>query len=239
MNSVIFTVCQRPYYLRESLEHWSKVRGINDWRLIFMIEPTRVVNEQVKVIDDFSHSNKQLIFNKERLGVLGNPWHGFEKSFNSGSHFTVLAEEDILVSEDVLEYFTFCIKEKTSDPEILTVCSNLRQKEFEEDREHEILSDIRFDPLIWGTWKDRWDNVIRDSWDHDYSTGDGNQGAGWDWNLNTRIMPSKGLKSLFPVNARSQHIGRLEGTHCTPNFYEETTSPSFRMGREKGQFYFS
>lgn len=237
MNSIVFTVCQRPYYLKESLESWSKVRGFRDWRLIFMIEPTKVVNEQVKVIDELSHPNKQLIFNKERLGVLNNPWQGFEKSFSTGAEFTIIGEEDIVVSEDILEYFNYAIDTRTFDLDVLTVCSNLREKEFEPDRDYEVLEDIRFDPLIWGTWKSRWDNVIRNTWDHDYSTGTDSQGAGWDWNLNTRIMPQNGFKSLFPVNSRSQHIGRLEGTHCTPSYYEETMSPSFKVSRERGEYY--
>ena len=48
-----------------------------------------------------------ITINPQRYGVLGNPWHAFNDGF-AVSDFVVLAEEDLIVSEDVLEYFAWC-----------------------------------------------------------------------------------------------------------------------------------
>src|SRR5690606_27286940 len=82
-----------------------------------------------------------------------------------------------------------------------------------------------FNPLNWGTWKDRWEFYIRDTWDHDYSTNNGRPGyqAGWDWNLNTRVLPSREKVCVWPGTSRVQNIGQ-HGTHADPNDYPVSTS---------------
>jgi hypothetical protein len=92
-----------------------------------------------------------------------------------------------------------------------------------------------FNPLIWGLWKDRWVDVVRDTWDHDYSTYNGTPGnqAGWDWNLNTRVIPNLGLKCSLPLQSRVSHIG-VVGTHGRIENFKET--PSFVADRDPVEY---
>lgn len=228
MDTIVFTVCSRPVYFEQALESWSAVRGVQDWRIIFMIEPTPASKRQADAIERFRHPNKQLIFNPDRLGVLVNPWTGLDKSFNSGAGFTVVAEEDVIVSSDVLEYMNFARECATDDT--LAVCANNRGS-LDNEKVSEVHRLEMFDPLIWGTWKEKWDTVLRDTWDKNYSTGDNGHLAGWDHNISLRLIPQHGYHVMFPHQSRSDHIGEIAGTHCVPAFFSQTQSPCFVADR--------
>lgn len=228
MDTIVFTVCSRPSYLEEALSSWSAARGIQNWRVVFMIEPTPATKRQAEVIENFRHPNKQLVFNSERLGVLVNPWAGLDKCFSSGAEFTILAEEDVIVSSDVLEYFDFA--RGCSDDSTLAICANNRSS-LDESKVSEVCRLEKFDPLIWGTWSDQWHSVLRDTWDKDYSTGEGGHYAGWDHNINRRLIPQHSKHVLFPHQSRSDHIGEIAGTHCVPEFFPETQAPCFVLDR--------
>ena len=55
-----------------------------------------------------------IALNRLRQGVLGNPWLALDHAFgvspdlHGPRDFAILAEEDLIVSPDVLEYFTWC-----------------------------------------------------------------------------------------------------------------------------------
>lgn len=232
-DTVVFTVCRRPFYFREALASWGEVRGIQDWRLIFMVEPTEATHDQVKIIDAFRHPDKQVVFNRERLGVLVNPWEGLETSFSTGSQYTVLAEEDLVVSDDVLEFQAWARDEFRDAPEVYGVMSQM-QGSFETDDPEAVALVQNFNPWVWGTWKDRWESVLRDTWDKDYSSGnpDGSR-AGWDWNIAQRVLPSWGGFMVVPGAARSQNTGQYLGVHAVPEDFEGTLAKTFRSHRPR------
>jgi len=235
-DTIVFTVCQRPWYLKEALASWGEVRGVQDWRLIFMVEPTHMTKDAAAVIEQFRHPDKQVVFNAERLGVLVNPWEGLEKSFKTGAEFTVLAEEDLIVSDDVLEYMTWAKNEFENVPEVFGAMCQL-QGTFETPDPDVVALVQDFNPWIWGTWRNRWTGVLRDTWDKDYSTGnpDGSQ-AGWDWNIAKRILPRFDAKFVVTGASRSQNIGKHMGTHAQEQDFEGTQAKTFRNHRS-GCYY--
>lgn len=230
-DTIVFTVCQRPWYLREALASWGEARGVHDWRLIFMVEDTPMAKDAAKVIEDFHHPDKQVVFNPGRFGVLINPWEGMEKSFRTGAMFSVLAEEDLIVSDDVLEYMTWARAEFENDPAVLGAMCQL-QGTFETTDPEQVMLVQDFNPWIWGTWRDRWFDVLRDTWDKDYSTGnpDGSQ-AGWDWNIAKRVLPRFDMQFAVTGAARSQNIGKHMGEHANPDDFEGTLAKTFRNHR--------
>lgn len=217
-RALFLTAFNRPHYLSQALESWKQVRGLDEWKIYAQIEPTDFAEEQRSAIHRaFSnHPCVEVVVNPQVYGVLHNPWVGFEHLFSEGYDFVVRTEDDLMVSRDILEYFDWASEELQNNSRVATVnafCYNDGDPE-------EVALAQRFSPLVWGTWKDRWDGLIGPTWDHDYSTYNGAPGveAGWDWNLNTRLFPSHDLLACFPLVSRVHNIGVL-GVHSLPSNY--------------------
>src|SRR6185312_16635626 len=159
---IVFTVGGRMDYLPDTLDSWSKVRGIDRATLIFLVEPmtgntdlivspSDVVNECLAMRSD---AHQVLVtVNDTRLGVLANPWRAMQTGFRQ-SEFVILAEEDAPVSDDVLEYFAWAGREYDGDPAIWAVCAHqigeaLGGPELAIRSRH-------FSPVVWGTWAHKW-----------------------------------------------------------------------------------
>jgi hypothetical protein len=228
---LVFTAHRRPEYLKKSLESWSQVRGIKDLKIDVFLDLGDKQAEMLEVMENSSLCIEAHV-NTERLGVLNNPWHALDHSFDNGSDFTIIAEEDILVSDDILDYFNAATSMYSAD-EVLGVCAHTYAS-FGDPCELKLES--RFEVLVWGTWKQSWEQHIRNTWDHDYSTGLSNGSeAGWDWNLSRVSKVTKPF--VHPGVSRSQHIGEQEGAHTTPQMYSETLAPTFLQHRQTAVFY--
>jgi hypothetical protein len=227
---IAFTVCNRPAYLAWALESWKDVRGIGDAHLIFRCEPG--CDEAVAMCEAVDFAERTVIVNRERLGVLANPWHALGDGF-AVSDFTILGEEDLIVSPDVLEYFAWCRDRYRDDQQVLAVTTHqyleqpgglagVMPQRFDRD------PDPHF--WVWGTWKDRWERIIKPDWDFTY------RARGFDWNLLTNWIQARGMKLMAPCLSRSQHVGRLGGIHCTPDQYETMRSRCFAPRVESQQY---
>ncbi len=219
-KGIFLTAWNRPHYFQRTLESWEKVRGVEDWYFLVRLAPSPFVQEHLDIIAA-SPLDVRVHLNSQTEGVLHHPWVGFEDFFSLYFDFVVRAEDDLIVSDDILEYFNWASESYYKDREIATVLALCRN----EGRDNEVERTERFNPWVWGTWHDRWTRHIRDTWDHDYSTYNGSPGneAGWDWNLDTRVFPQNGLKSIRPLNSRVQNIG-MWGVHGTPDNWQMSFS---------------
>lgn len=226
-RAVFFTVFNRPDYFHQTLKSWEDVRGKDAWDFIVRIEPSPLQADMVQIAQDFFEKNQienfKIMVNSTVLGVLHHPWRGFTDLFAEGYQFVIRAEDDLIVSDDVLEYFLWASVVFREDPKVATV----QAFSLTDGAPDEATIESNFSAWTWGTWKDRWEYIIGPTWDHDYSTFNGTSGtqAGWDWNLSTRILPQKGLGSVRPVVSRTNNIG-LWGVHGTPENFED--SKAFR-----------
>jgi hypothetical protein len=234
-KAIFLTAYNRPQYFEQVLQSWQAVRGIEDWDIYVQIEPNAFAEEQADMVRHaFSgHSSVEVLINPQIYGVLHNPWVGFERLFMAKRYdFVVRGEDDLMVSADILEYFDFCSEKFKNDPSVAAV---LGYTDDTGNDSHEIYLSDSFDPWVWGTWFDRWEAFLGPTWDHDYSTFNGQPGnqAGWDWNINTRLYPQHGLKSAIPARSRVHNIG-VSGTHAIPEEYH--TSPSYAPDHGKRDF---
>lgn len=231
---IAFTVSGlRESYLRESLRSWGKVRGVQDWHLVFCLEPCR----QVFPVAEFTQwvnrcfASAEVIVNDDRLGCLRNTRRAMRAAFACGAQFAVLAEEDVKVSDDVLEYFAWARDAYAADSQVAAVCAHA--KSTETGGEHQVVRTAWFNPVIWGTWADRWGSFIDPGWGY----CEGNTES-WDHHLRLRIAEA-GKASLYPVRSRAFHIGQV--STLTPGtlaewFYQVSVSSSFAAHREPGQY---
>lgn len=214
----------RPQYLAETLESWSMVRGLADWPFIFAVEPGPHAPECVDLIErHLDGLQVSVVLNERRLGVLGNPHFVLGRGFEV-ARYVVLAEEDVLVSNDVLDYLAWGDRTFETDGSALGVCAASKSLLLDGH-----LSAVRqvcdFSPLVWATWRDRWEGILRDTWDLDYSSGPTREESGWDWNIG-RLLQARDMYCVFPDVSRSLHIG-VYGVHVRPEFFEASQEPSF------------
>jgi hypothetical protein len=224
LMAVVMTAFCRPQYLRETLESWSQVRGLDGLvsRRV-CIEPSELTRPMSFLVQE---RDWETHVNDSRLGVLVNPVESIGAMFREHPEvgFVILAEEDVPVSSDILEYFSWAQRFR-DDLDILLVCAHTKTYALRDKPDQEIVRRMPafFSPLVWGCWREDWFRVLEPTWDRSYSTGVGAE-AGWDWNL-MRIMRAAGQYSVAPDQSRSDHIGELAGAHCSAEMFPETQDP--------------
>ena len=224
--TIAFTVsAQREKYLRQALDSWGKVRGIQDAHLLFCMEPRPVHSPfpvgEFKAFLQRSFRSTEVIVNDVRKGCFANTRDTMRRAFADGASFTILAEEDLVVADDLLEYFTWAQRYR-DDEKAIAVCSHVMATSGLPGKAVRV---PWFSPLVWGTWPDRWEQFILPGW----GGIPGNPEA-WDHHLRTLIHEG-GLCSLFPAWSRSEHIGRastLTPGALSEHFFEASTSQCFR-----------
>ncbi len=231
-RNLVFTAFNRPDYFSTTINTWNQVRNLRSWDVTVFIEPSPVEN----VMADLAmrlNTNVTTVINPVQLGVLVNPWNALETSFISGADFTVLAEDDVVVSQDTLEFFEWSSEEYATAKKLLAINAF---SQIGGPKANQVVQAGNFSPLVWGVWKNRWEDILRDTWDKDYSSGnpDGSE-SGWDWNIN-RIMQQNSYTVIKPLQSRSDHIGEYFGTHMTPDLYESSRGVDFQQVRGKQRY---
>lgn len=231
-RELVFTGFNRPGYLRESIASWNQCDGILDWDAWFLLEPSNVQDQMIAEFRNLEAASINGVVNDHRLGVLRNPYTALKSSFDAGSEFTVLAEDDIVVSSDTLNYFEWAMREYEDDKSVLAVLAFSRNNlhDSPEDRSSVARTKV-FCPLVWGTWHDRWRDLVGPNWDLDYTSGnpDGSE-AGWDWNM-MRVAVREDKDFIYPAWSRSNHIGLYGGTHTSPASFPESQAETFEQFR--------
>lgn len=229
-KAVVLTAYNRPEYLRQVLESWANVHGIQRWDFIISIDWSEDTHLIEDVVADFYDKipNLIIITHPKNLGVLKHPLEIMDYLFEEfGYEFIVRAEDDLVVSDGVLEYFEIA---KHSFNSVMSIATVHAHSEDEEGELNKVYKEIRFNPWLFGTWKHKWD-ILRNNWDQDYSTYDtvpGNR-SGFDWNFNLRVYPRYVLYGLYPEVSRVKNIGAY-GVHGTPELLPP--SPTFTMNNE-------
>jgi hypothetical protein len=223
-KAVLFTAFNRLEYLKETLDSWSKVDDKIDYDFHFYVEPSDVVKDIVDSIIFFRDNTGVRAFiniNKNVLGTGGNTWKGFDDLFIE-YEFVILAEDDVIVSKDILRYFNAAERMYRDDKEIAIISANTKWDTY---APADVIREQGFNGLVWGTWSRYWSEYFKDNWDKDYSSDPIHNG--WDWHLNLRLLPSNGLKNINPLASRSNHIG-INGMHCDESMFNQTKSSSFK-----------
>jgi hypothetical protein len=239
--SVMMTAWRRPAYLRRTLESWAAVDGLRDLRqFVVALDPS---DRQDAVRSEIKRSAlaPELWENSAQLGCGGNPAASAQRMFQEDPalEFLIFAEDDLLVSDDVLRYFAWAKEEFRDRSDVLLACAHSNDNPSADADPSAVTLACRFRCWVWATWRDRWDDVLYPTWDWDYTSGDQGGPTGWDHHINLRIMPPRGLLAALPAASRSQNIGRFEGVHADPAGFGTTQNPSFREHREPVTFQLS
>ena len=204
------------------------MRGIEDAHLIFRCEPGHPQVAELCAGADFARE-VTVIVNDERYGALGNPWHAFESGFKAGAEFVILAEDDSPVADDILEWFAWADVEYGDRPEVLAACAF--RHHCRPGGPYYVRVEPYFKPTVWGTWRWRWEHLLRDDWDLDY------RHKGWDWRIIEHWIGERGYLVAAPCESRSQVSGEYGGTHLQPGeMYRQHLSDCFSPHYEPGAY---
>ena len=183
--------------------------------LLFMVEPSRAfpVAEFTRWAEDSFPCPVKAVANAERLQVLANTREAFSSAFGLGASFAVLAEEDIVVSTDTLEYLAWAEQEYRDDQDVVMACAHVKESQGAEP--WQVTRAPWFSPLICGTWPDRWEDFILPGWGGLPDNGRGVRAEqAWDVNLRGRVRQA-GRQCVFPAMSRALHVGEYS-TWLTP-----------------------
>jgi len=224
---VAFTVSgQRQKYLRQALDSWAKVRGIGRAQLVFCVEPS----SSFPVAEFTSWAEAQfpgslVIPNPEVLGIVKNTAQAFEAAFHLGARLGVMAEEDLVVSTDILDYLHWAAETYQDDSQVAAVCSHVKASKGGDP--HHAVRVPWFNPLVCGTWKDRWENVWKPGW-RNWEAGAPDNSA-WDNNLRN-VIGAAAKVSVFPALSRVLHVGEFSTTYgptLSEFMYKDSVSSCF------------
>jgi hypothetical protein len=245
---VATTACKRPYYWTQTLASWERARGIEEISG-FEVALGRsgkgpemmacLGNLRKKVAVGVTVDPVQGMGMHRAIGELGDSLLGHHQV-----PFVIFGEEDVVVSDDVLEYFAWAATEFKDNGQVAAVCAHSVGGQGWDKHEPAQDADAdqwqvrllpNFNAWCWGTWVDRWPMFTRD-WDWDCTSGSMGYDSGWDWNIATRILPRNKKVCVVPDASRSQNIGRLEGWASNEWSFSFSQAQSFRDHRKPGKY---
>lgn len=241
-KAILLTAYNRPDYLAEVLDSWTEVRGIRDWQFIISHDDSGSQSEEVgrslevaryfqlqsdvRLMNSIRPDNPgpsmvQMWEQPEKLGVLRHPLVALNKAFEEYD-FVVRVEDDLVVSDGILEYFEYAAETFQHTDDVKTVHAYSKR---DIGRESVYRAVKGFNSWGFGAWRRSWPD-LRDNWDADYSTYNGHPGvqSGFDWHFDTRVYPARNWYGLYPEVSRVKNIGAF-GVHGTPENLPK--SPTF------------
>jgi glycosyltransferase involved in cell wall biosynthesis len=248
-TSLLISAYKRPDYFRRSLESWVAARGSGELRRIAVaLGPSDAEGEQRAVIAEIAKDAPcPVVIFPDSPACAQVP--GAHRAYGEGANrifaedpdcrFLIFGEEDIVVSDDVFEYFTWGRK-VSAGKALAVIAHNARgngwQRPVQEDDTDADQAAARlvrsFSPWGWGTWSQLWRLVIEPEWDYDCNRGLRPDQHGCDWQMQ-RLLMRQGLPVLVPDASRSQNIGEQGGIYWNPgDDFSWTQSASFREHRD-------
>lgn len=224
---VTFTIWNRPAYLRQVLDGWAQVRGVDSVLLQFTCEPGCPEAVELCRAVDFAETRVQV--NDNQLGAMLNTQWALDSAFRFAP-YAILATDDFLPSDDVLELHAWHRDNYRDDSSVLSlVCG----------RGDAVgggpAAVWRSQIMGWlpGFHVEKWAMLTRHWTESDQVPG------GWYPWIDTRWTMGRGYDILLPALSRAQDIGEVGGTGAAPSrcfspHYEPQQYYEVQGKRERG-----
>ena len=152
----------RPDALRRTLESWSRV-DTTGWEFSVHIDGPNAAVEAVAA--EFPHP---VFVQATNQGSEMHPWHVLHKVFDEDKvDYCVLAQDDVEVTTDVLDYFRYCDEQYRERKQVLLASTGGASRCGDISRYYEVYlggSQGIFSSTIWATWPDRWTEHLKTYW---------------------------------------------------------------------------
>lgn len=247
---LVMTAWRRPDYLEKALASWTRARGASRLGgLVVALGPSEHEERQRDTIELAARTlGVDVTIRPDSPAAQASP--GMHRALGEtltwvrdelGPAAVICAEEDLVVSDDVLEYMQWALNRFVSDPAVVTVLAHdvggqgwdipgIGQQGFGAAQDRAALQ-CYFNPWVWATWCGPRLDFLLARWDWDATKGPVGWQHGYDWQIR-RVLLEQGLLSVVPAASRSQNIGRDGGVYARPELFDQTQSASFRKHRD-------
>ncbi len=256
--AVVVTAKSRPKYLDQVLRSWELARGAKDVSTFTVaLGRSDMTNGMIRLIGG-SSVRARIRLDSQEADASPGMHRAIGEAVDSvlqdpRVNFVVLGEEDVLVSDDILEYMTWARGAMDQDPQLLVACAHNRGgcgwdahmagdpprwalRDDDSGADQQVVRALSyFNGWGWGITRESWFTTIRPQWDWECNSGSGSD-SGYDWNMAIRILPQGGFLALVPDAARTQNIGAYGGTYAGPEIHPLQVSQSFREHRDPGEY---
>lgn len=210
---------RRPDYSVQVLNALAQCRGIENWRVVFRIDPwTKETTEELtRLCRQFRACPSRLIVAPGRQGCNLNIKATIDEAF-SEADFVACVEDDIVVAPDSLQFFEWGRKLYQDNLKVFSIGLWRHPKGWLPTSKSPSLpagsgsATVLGDHFFcwgWATWRNRWDWMRR--WIPDQCGGVVSQ----SWDCCVGRSRAKGNKSqLLPMVSRAINIGATRGTHA-------------------------
>jgi hypothetical protein len=202
--NITVSAYNRPAYLRETLAALRQCDGIEQCRVMVLVDPSEASVESAALAVKYGFQSGQY---PERIGCNLAIREALAYGFNEmQSEFHVHLEDDTVPTRDCLRWFAWARDHYRDDPAVMNVSGYQRISNGCLDE-----CGLRrwFTPWGWGVWRDRWLGLHLGWVRPDAETGE--EVTSWDVIVNHALRA--GRYEAFPTVSRIQNIGAEKGTH--------------------------
>jgi hypothetical protein len=225
MNFIAFTAYRRPDYLAHTLDALAACEGIEDYTLLPHVEPG---NDEVRsLVEAIDFAASIPTWNASRLTVGGNTAEALRDGFGRAD-FLIFFEEDVPFAPDALRFYEWAAGAYRDDRDVSTITAYNRQNAPVDLADHHRVGRRSwFHGVTFATWRDRYRLIER------HLRGE----HGWDGIVLGQFVENWGMKEVFPVLGRADHIGLVSSCqspllHPPEWFLANATSPCWAGNQE-------
>jgi hypothetical protein len=221
---ITLSLCNRPAYTEQVLQHLTKCVGVSEYRIIPVIDVHP--NDHFRMNAD--HLTRLLLRYTERLSIDVPRYHDQHVGCNAniftclnvGFQFTdyvIHLEDDIILAKDALAYFEWAYTAYREDKTVFTVDAYNNTAYAEMPNAKEVERAKSFKPWAVGWFYDRFE-AVRQDWQFEYGprTYNGKKFEGGGWDVFTKQCLRGDRYRIYPLLPRAKNIGAKGGCH-TPS----------------------
>ena len=146
---------------------------------------------------------------EQKRGCNYNVRRALELAWEDTPDFVLMIEDDIIISDDALQYIEWAAEKYKNDHSVHTIGLWGHDKgpslPVSEKDYGKVMRQSYFTCWGWGTWKDRWEEMLA-TW----TTGDDSHDTSWDVVLSSHLGE---MEEILPVISRAYNCGEHGGTH--------------------------
>lgn len=199
---IVMPAYRRPDYTKQVLEGIRRCYGSEDYFVFIFVDPSPMRDQVIDAIESVDGLDKKYFINERKLGTGDNVYQCLKYGFTL-SNFVILFEDDIVPAKDCLKFLEWGRDNFKNDPNIFNITTYNRiyvsKTEYYSYEKYPW-----FTCWGWGTWKDRWENDLKDNWISQKIDG--------NWTDQVNIIRGNRVQ-VRPLLSRSQNIGFKNSVH--------------------------
>jgi hypothetical protein len=252
-TALVITAHKRPEYLHTVFRSWAAARRVDELRMVAVaLGQSHRYDDQVDIIKEAEDMlGRHIVILRDSPDASRSP--GMHRALGEAidrlfgdfqPQWALCGEEDVIVSDDVLEYVDWA--QRQADSSTLCICAHNqggagwdgleRPREDADADQAAVRRAPYFSPWVWAIARPAWETIARPVWDWDCDAGGPNT-SGYDWQMQG-ISSVGPWHNLVPAAARSQTIGEHGGVYSTPGIFAMQQAQSFRLHRDPPAGYF-